>query len=150
MKGDRWLEREGVVTTRYLAAVALAVLAIAAVQQTPRETRMQTIMRSKLANAQSMLKGIATADYREIDRSAEALSRISEAEIVSWQNPPKPEYTTQAMVFMTSVDGLREAAQRRDMSAVGTEYSALVSSCIRCHTYVRDARVALLTSHLSN
>ena len=131
-------------TFRRFAVLGLALLALAA-QPASGDVRMQAVMRTKLANTQSLLKAIVTADYKEIDRAALALSRISEMEIVSWQNPPRPDYTAQAVLFMTSVDGLREAAQRRDMEAVGTEYSTLVSTCIHCHTHVRDARVALLT-----
>jgi len=134
------------VTFRRFAVLGLALLAMAA-QSASGDTRMQAVMRAKLANTQSLLKAIVTADYKEIDRAALALSRISEMEIVSWQNPPKPDYTAQAMLFMSSVDGLREAARRRDMDAVGAEYSTLVSTCIHCHTYVRDARVASLTFH---
>jgi cytochrome c556 len=65
-------------------------------------------------------------------------------EIVSWQNPPKREYTEQAMLFMSSVDDLREAARRRDIEAVGGAYSALITTCVHCHAYVRDARLASL------
>lgn len=136
-------------TIRRFGVVGLALLALA-VQPASGDARMQAVMRSKLANTQSLLKAIVTADYKEIDRAALALSRISETEIVSWQNPPKPDFTAQAMLFMMSVDGLREAAGRRDMEAVGTEYSTLVSTCIHCHTYVRDARVASLTFHRLN
>ena len=131
-------------TFRRFVILGLALLALA-VQPASGDARMQAVMRSKLAHTQSLLKAIVTADYKEIDRAALALNRISETEIVSWQNPPKPDYTAQAMLFMMSVDGLREAAGRRDMEAVGTEYSTLVSTCIHCHTYVRDARVASLT-----
>jgi len=74
-----------------------------------------------------------------------ALDRISEAEIVSWQNPPKPEYVKQAMLFMTSVDDLRQAGQKRDIRAVGDAYANLVATCVHCHFYVRDARAASLT-----
>ena len=133
-------------TFRRFAVLGLALLALAA-QPASGDARMQAVMRTKLANTQSLLKAIVTADYKEIDRAALALSRISQTEIVSWQNPPRPDYTAQAVLFMTSVDGLREAAQRRDIEAVGTEYSTLVSTCIHCHTYVRDARVASLTFH---
>ena len=136
-------------TFRRFAVLGLALLAMAA-QPASGDARLQAVMRAKLANTQSLLKAIVTADYKEIDRAALALSRISEMEIVSWQNPPKPDYTAQAMLFMSSVDGLREAAQRRDMEAVGVEYSTLVSTCIHCHTYVRDARVASLTFHSFN
>ena len=131
-------------TFQRFAVLGLVLLALAA-QPASGDARMQAVMRSKLANTQSLLKAIVTADYKEIDRAALALNRISETEIVSWQNPPRPDYTAQAMLFMMSVDGLREAAGRRDMEAVGTEYSTLVSTCIHCHTYVRDARVASLT-----
>ena len=65
-------------------------------------------------------------------------------EIVSWQNPPKREYTDQAMLFMSSVDDLRESSQRRDIEAVGAAYSALITTCVHCHAYVRDARQASL------
>ena len=133
-------------TFRRFAVLGLALLAMAA-QPASGDARMQAVMRSKLANTQSLLKAIVTADYKEIDRATVALSRISEMEIVSWQNPPKPDYTAQAMLFMSTVAGLGEAAQRRDMEAVGVEYSTLVSTCIHCHIYVRDARVASLTFH---
>ena len=136
-------------TFRRFAVLVLALLAMAA-QPASGDARLQAVMRAKLANTQSLLKAIVTADYKEIDRATQALSRISEMEIVSWQNPPKPDYTAQAMLFMSSVAGLGEAAQRRDMEAVGVEYSTLVSTCIHCHTYVRDARVASLTFHSFN
>ena len=132
-------------TRSRFAMFVVALFVMVAAQPSAGDARMQAIMRSKLANTQSLLKAIVTADYKEIDRAALALSRISEMEIVSWQNPPKPDYTAQAVLFMSSVDGLREAAQRRDMEAVGAEYSTLVSTCIHCHTYVRDARLASLT-----
>ena len=128
---------------RRIAVIGLALLAMAATQRSTGNAQMQAIMRSKLANTQSMLKAIVTSDYAEIDRAGLALSRISEMEVVSWQNPPKPDYTAQAMLFLSSVEGLRDAARRRDLAAVGAEYSSLVATCIHCHTYVRDSRVAL-------
>ena len=135
---------------RRVLIIGLALLATAASQRSTGNAQMQAIMRSKLANTQSLLKAIVTADYGEIDRAALALGRISEMEIVSWQNPPKPEYTAQAMLFLSSVEGLRDAARRRNLADVGQEYSSLVAACIHCHTYVRDARVALLLPPLSD
>jgi cytochrome c553 len=137
------------VTIRRIAFVALGMLVMVTVQPSAGDARLQTIMRTKLSNTQVLLKAIVTTDYGEIDRAAAALSRISEAEIVSWQSPPRAEYTDQAMLFMTSVTEIRAAAKRHDIQAVGDEYSTLVSTCIRCHTYVRDARLAALPSHLA-
>ena len=48
-------------------------------------------MRRSSSNTQALLKAIVTTDYKEIDRAAAERNRISEMEIVSWQNPPKPE-----------------------------------------------------------
>jgi len=129
-------------TRRIVVVIGLALLAMAFTQRSTGNAQLQAIMRSKLANTQSMLKAIVTSNFTEIDRAALALSRISEMEIVSWQNPPRPEYTAQAMLFLSSVEGLRDAARRRDLAAVGAEYSTVVATCIRCHTYVRDSQVA--------
>ena len=133
-------------TRRSIAVVVLGLLVTVTAQPSAGDARLQSIMRTKLSNTQVLLKAIVTADYREMDRAAAALARISEAEIVSWQSPPKPDYTDQAMMFMTTVDELRAAVKRRDIRAVGDEYSNLVSICIHCHTYVRDARLAALPS----
>jgi hypothetical protein len=127
--------------------IALAgMLLIVAVGPTPAsgDNRMRDIMRTKLSNAQALLQAIVTVNYKEIDRSAATLNRISEMEIVSWQNPPKREYTEQAMLFITSVDDLRAASQKHDIEGVGAAYSTLITTCVHCHAYVRDARVASL------
>jgi cytochrome c556 len=106
---------------------------------------MRAIMHTALSNTQALLKAIVTVDYKEIDRAASVLNKITEMEIVSWQNPPKREYTEQAMLFMTSVDDLRAASQKHDIEGVGAAYSTLITTCVHCHAYVRDARVASLS-----
>ena len=106
--------------------------------------RMQATMRIKLSNTQAMLKAVVTADYKDIDRAAGELARISETEIGSWQSPPTREYTEQAMVFMTSVDDLRAASERHDLEGVGDAYSTLLTSCVHCHALVRGGRSASL------
>ena len=128
-----------------LVATGLALIVSLAARAHAADPPMSVIMQTKLVNAQALLKGIVRADYKEIDRAANALDRISEAEIVSWQNPPKPEYVKQAMLFMTSVDDLRQASQRHDLRGVGDAYADLVATCVHCHFYVRDARAASLT-----
>jgi hypothetical protein len=134
---------------RRLALLGVVLLLAVAARPASGDARMQEIMRTKLANTQALLKAIVTNDYKEIDRAAAGLGRISEMEIVSWQNPPKREYTDQAMLFMSSVDDLRESSQRRDIEGVGAAYSALITTCVHCHAYVRDARIAGMTPHSS-
>lgn len=132
---------------RRLALLGLVLLMAAAARPASGDARMQEIMRNKLSNTQALLKAIVTTDYKEIDRAGAGLARISEMEIVSWQNPPKPEYTKQAMLFLASVDDLREAARRHDIESVGDAYASLVGTCVHCHAYVRDARVASIDTH---
>jgi Cytochrome C' len=75
-----------------------------------------------------------------IGRSVDALSQISETEIASWQVDAQPEYRKEAMQFVSSVQALHEAAATKDLDAVLTGYTDLVSSCTRCHTHVRRMR----------
>lgn len=127
-----------------LIVVGVVLLIASGTPPASGDTRMREIMRTKLSNTQSLLEAIVTSDYKEIDRAAAALGRISEMEIVSWQNAPKREYAQQTMLFMSSVDDLREASRRRDIEGVGAAYASLVTTCVHCHAYVRDARQASL------
>ena len=129
---------------RRLALLGFVLLMAVVAWPASGDVRMQTIMRTKLSNTQALLKAIVTTDYKEIDRAAAALARINEMEIVSWQNPPRREYVAQAMLFMSSVDDLRASSQRHDIEGVGAAYSTLVTTCVHCHAYVRDARAASL------
>jgi hypothetical protein len=129
---------------RRLALLGFVLLLVVAIQPVSGDARMQAIMRTKLSNTQALLKAIVTTDYKEIDRAAAGLARINEMEIVSWQNPPKREYAQQAMLFMSSVEDLRQASAQRDIEGVGAAYSTLITTCVHCHAFVRDARSASL------
>lgn len=129
---------------RRLALVLLALLVAVAARPVSGDARMQEIMRNKLSSTQLLLKAVVTSDFALMERGARALSRISEMEIVSWQNPPKPQYTEQAMLFLSSVEDLRAAAAQHNNVAAGEAYTTLISTCVHCHAYVRDARRASL------
>ena len=101
---------------------------------------LKTLMRAKLVNSQRLLESLVTADFTAIRRDADALSQITEKEIVSWQLGVQPEYAKQATFFVLSVRGLQEAAGSRNLDAAIHEYTTLVSSCTRCHAHVRRAK----------
>lgn len=124
-----------------LALAAVLVFACAERYSLAQNPTLKTAMRTKLLNAQPLLEAVVTADFAAIGRSAEALNRISETEVMSWQVSPQAEYRKQAMSFVLAVRGLREAAAKRDIDAALEEYSELVSSCTRCHAHVRRSRV---------
>ena len=98
---------------------------------------LKTLMRAKLLNTQRLLESLVTADFAGIQRDADALSRISEKEIISWQMGVQPEYAKQATYFVLSVRGLQEAAAGRNIDAALREYTTLTSSCVQCHAHVR-------------
>lgn len=120
-------------------ALGLAFL-LTSGQATAQNPTMKTIMRAKLANTQRLLESLVAADYAGIRRDADALSRITEKEIVSWQMGVQPEYAKQATFFVLSVRGLQEAAANRNIDAAVHEYTTLISSCTRCHVHVRRTR----------
>jgi hypothetical protein len=122
-------------------AAALGFASAAVYSSSAQNPTIKTAMRTKLLNAQPLLEAVVTEDFVAIGRSADALNRISETEIVSWQANPQPEYRRQAMSFVLAVQGLREAAAKRDIDTALTEYTELVSSCTRCHAHVRRSRV---------
>jgi hypothetical protein len=121
--------------------LASALLIASGYSSSAQNPTLKTAMRGKLVNAQALLEAVVTADYAAIGHAADALSRISETEIASWQARPEPEYMKQATSFLLSVQGLRAAAAERDIHGALAEYTALVSSCTRCHTNVRSSRV---------
>ncbi|MEQ1573776.1 MAG: hypothetical protein ABL993_05970 [Vicinamibacterales bacterium] len=106
---------------------------------------LRTAMREKLANAQQLLEAVVRADFPAISRSADRLSRINDVEIASWQAVAQPAYTEQASRFLLSVQKLREAAANGNSQAATDEYAILVSSCVRCHQYVRNSRMVSQT-----
>ena len=131
-----------------LALAAVLVFAFAAGYSSAQNPTLKTAMRTKFLSAQPLLEAVVTADFAAIGRSADALNRISETEIASWQVDAQPEYRKQAMSFVLAVQGLRDAAAKRDVDAALVEYTELVSSCPRCHAHIRRSRVAYFEAPL--
>ena len=116
------------------------VLVLASGQSSAQNPTLRTAMRNKLAHAQQLLEAVVTSDYAAVGRSADALGRISETEVASWQAGARPEYVKQAMQFLRSVQALRVAAETGNGEAALAAYTALVSSCTHCHAQVRNFR----------
>ena len=129
------------VRLKILAVGVIVVLASG--HSAAQNPTLKTAMREKLSNAQGLLEAVVRADYAAMTRSVDALGRISEIEIGTWQAAPAPEYLKQATQFLMSVQGLRKAAEERNVDAALNEYTALISSCTRCHAFVRRARLVM-------
>lgn len=123
-----------------LALGAILAIAFGAGSSPAQNPTLKTAMHDKLVHAQPLLEALVAGDFAAIGRSANALGQISETEIASWQVGAHPEYRQQAKSFVLAVQGLRDAARKRDLDAAMAGYTALVSSCARCHAHVRQSR----------
>jgi hypothetical protein len=121
------------------AGVGLALVTGTPAAQPPA---LKGVMQSKLDSTRALLEPVVRGDFAAIARHVEPLSWISEKEIASWQDAVQPQYTQQAVLFLLSVNGLREAAAAKDMEGVTLEYTTLIASCVRCHTSVNTTRRA--------
>lgn len=114
--------------------LGLGALTPAAAQQ----RALQGQMREKLTHAQGLLDALVRGDFPMIASHADALSRVSETEIGTWQTPARPEYTALAVEFVQAVAAIRASAAARDLDDALGAYTKLVSSCTRCHEHVRS------------
>jgi cytochrome c556 len=133
------MEPEAVVGRVRVVALCIAV-AFATGGPAAQPSGLKPVMREKLENTQRLLEAVVKADHAAIAKYVEPLSRISEAEIASWQVAAPGEYAKHATVFLLSVNGLQEAAAGRNADAAALEYSALVSSCTGCHRYIERSK----------
>ena len=131
---------------RVTVLTAAVVMALGAGAPPTQPPGLKDVMQAKLANARALLEPVVRADFAAIARYVEPLSWISEKEIALWQDAAEPQYTQQATLFLLAVDGLREAAEKKDIDGVALEYTSLVSSCVRCHAHAGSARRASVPS----
>jgi hypothetical protein len=127
---------------RRLEIVILALLVFGTAESSAQGPTLGAAMREKLVNTQQLLEAVVKADYATMAQYAERLSRISYTEIGSWQTNPRPDYIRQATAFLSAVQGMRDAAAKKSLEDATKQYTALITSCIQCHAYVRSSRVA--------
>lgn len=101
------------------------------------EADTAAVMRSKLAAAQKILAGLATADFPQIQSNAATLVSLSGQR--GWMALQTPEYELFSTQYRLSAESLAKAAKLRDTDAAVTAYSDLTTSCVACHKYLRDA-----------
>jgi len=99
-----------------------------------------TFMRLKLAHSQKMLEGIALEDFRLIEKSAQDLSLLSREE--NWQVFQTPEYLRHSEEFRRAAESVRQAAANKNVDGAALGYVGMTLSCVSCHKYVRDVRMA--------
>jgi hypothetical protein len=109
----------------------------------PREPKkVSDLMKNKLENAQKVLEGIAKNDFDKIAKSADDLMLISKK--AEFQAIKTPRYEVHMNEFRRAAEGLIDNAKTKNLDGAALSYVEMTLSCVKCHKYVRDVRMARL------
>ena len=98
------------------------------------------LMRKKLDHAQSVLEGITLENFDLIAGNAARLGALSQEG--AWRARDTPEYAEYSVSFRRNVEALKKAAQERNLDGATLAYTKLTFSCIACHKYLRNQKIA--------
>jgi hypothetical protein len=101
-----------------------------------------SFMARKLMHAKDLLEGIALSDFKKIDRSADELLRLTNAE--EWRAIKTARYEMFSNEFRRAAEGIIQKARAKNIDGVTVSYFEMTVSCVRCHSYVREVREARL------
>jgi hypothetical protein len=102
-------------------------------------TKVQALMKRKLAQAQKVLEGVAVNDFDLIAKHADELIAISkEAE---WKVIKTPQYDQYSGDFRRNAASLVKNAKDRNIDAAALSYVDLTLTCVKCHKHVREVRM---------
>jgi hypothetical protein len=122
-----------------LAAVAL-VLVIPFLSGHGEEKKLADLMHKKLENSQKVLEGLALNDFKMIAKHAEELLELSkEAE---WKVIKTPQYEIHSSDFRRTAETLVKNAKEKNLDAAALSDVELTLTCVKCHKYVREVRMA--------
>jgi cytochrome c556 len=102
----------------------------------------QEIMKQKLGISQRVLEGLATENFQLIVTSASKLKTLSQQD--AWNARNTPEYQQFTGDFRRHAEALIQAAKLTNIDAASVAYFQLTLSCVNCHKYIRNSRVASL------
>ena len=123
------------------ALVVLGVagsLAAGAAHAQGRSTK--NVMRQKLAHTQSILEAVVTSDWIQLETKSRELEELTNAP--GWTVLKYPEYARYSVAFVRAVQGLRTAADARDLERAPEAYAAVTRACVDCHRYLARMRIA--------
>jgi hypothetical protein len=136
---------------KLILALAFATL-LAGDAALPGQTKAQPkpsgprneLMVAKLKHAKQLLEGIALADFKMIQRSAEELIQLSKT--AEWRAVQSPRYELYTNEFRRAGEDLVQKARAKNIDGVTLHYFEMTMSCVRCHKYLREVRDARLPS----
>lgn len=95
-------------------------------------------MQKKLEHTQHILSGLATEDFDQIGRSAQAMQRLGKIEAFVRRNDTEA-YRTQFRVFQFANEELIRLAADKNIDGAALAFTQLTLSCVNCHKQLRSA-----------
>jgi hypothetical protein len=123
-----------------LVIVALGV-AVRAADEAPKDPaeKHSYWMKKKLEWSQSLLAGLANADWEKMAKDARSMRALSKIE-GRFRRTDQAEYRAQLAVFDQANNELVKAIDDENIDASTLAYMHLVHSCVNCHKLVRQEK----------
>ena len=96
------------------------------------------MMGRKSREFQTILDGLMQHDYRQVDRAAAELERVSGA--MGWYIS-EASYGPDGAALREGLGALRAAVSRDDAAAAAAAVSKVVDACVHCHEQIAQARI---------
>jgi hypothetical protein len=124
-------------------SVSFGILSTVLVRNTGAE-ETETLMQAKLEHSKSLLEGLATGDFAQLEKSANALTLLSLE--TDWQVIQTGEYRRLSEDFRRSTNSLQEMAKAKNLDGATLAYVGVTMKCVECHKYVRSVQVGRTSS----
>jgi hypothetical protein len=133
------------------AGIALVVLmlgfASGEADQPPKEKEVESknpkvmVMQKKLSQSQKLLEGLAIQDFDKMTAAANELAELRKQ--AAWMVLKTREYEMYSDEFLRRIEAAQQAAKAKNIDAAALAYVDMTLTCVKCHKYVRDQRIAL-------
>jgi hypothetical protein len=115
-----------------------------AAQSQPKEGRtdipLREFMRAKLQSSNKILEGLVTDDPALVQKGAEELNALSNAE--RWRVSNDAMYRQFSGEFRRITQQLIDAGEKKNMDQAALKWVDATMSCIECHRFVRGIMIA--------
>ncbi|MFN4261232.1 MAG: hypothetical protein ACK4RK_18240 [Gemmataceae bacterium] len=120
--------------------LAILALCLPLADSGAQEDKVDELMKKKLTHSQQILEGIALNNFDKIAANADDLVLISKA--TEWRVVKSPQYELHSNDFRRSAITLAQMARDKNLDGATLAYLDMTMSCVRCHKYVREVRMA--------
>ena len=134
-------QRRSTVKTRFMLAVMVSALAVFSAHAHADDAKVDESepsfwMKKKLDYSQAILTGLATADFDQVSKNAQAMNGLSEIE--KFIRGKTPGYRTQLKFFRFANEELIRQSDRGNLDGAALAFTQLTLTCVNCHKHIRD------------